>query len=97
MRQELKEISEQIILAGEKLAPLNEKGIIIQSFRVDGDFVYVALLSGIEKIANIYGIKSIFIEDGIVRAEDDGICFYQYALEKDRRKVMEGLLLEREV
>ena len=96
MRKDLKELADQVILAGQGLAPLVEQGVVIQSFRVEDNIVYVALVRGIEKVANIYGLKSIFIEDGIVRAEDDGICFYQYVLKKDRKRIFEELTLKGE-
>ncbi len=75
------------------LESLVAEGVVIQHFRVEDGTVYVALVRGIEKVANMYGIKSVNIEDGIVRAEEDGICFYQYVMERDREKVFGELLL----
>ncbi len=93
MREGLKELADQIILAGRGIAPLIEKGVAIQHFRVENDVVYVALVRGIETVANTYGFKSVNIEDGVVRIEEDGVCFYQYVLERDREKVFGELLL----
>lgn len=93
MRKELKELCGQVMLAGRGLVPLMEKGVAIQSFRVEDDTVYVALVRGIEAVANMYGFKSVNIKDGIVRIEEDGICFYQYVLERNREAVLDKLLL----
>ncbi len=93
MRADLRELADQIILAGRGIAPLIEKGVAIQHFRVEGDVVYVALVRGIEVVANTYGFKSVNIEDGVVRIEEEGICFYQYVLERDRERVFSELIL----
>ena len=93
MREELRELADQIILAGRGIAPLIEEGVAIQHFRVEGDVVYVALVRGIEVVANTYGFKSVNIEDGVVRIEEDEICFYQYVLEREREKIFNELIL----
>ena len=93
MRKDLKELADQIILAGKGIEPLVEKGVVVQNFRVESDTVYIALVVGIETVANTYGIKSVNIDDGVVRVEEDGICFYQYVLERDRERVFGELLL----
>lgn len=94
MREELRELADQILLAGEKAQKLErEEGVIVANFRSYDGKVYVNLLNGIEKVANLYALKSIFIEDGIVRAEDDGICFYQFVVPEDRKRVFEALKL----
>ena len=96
MREDLIELADQIILAGRGIAPLIEKGVAIQHFRVEGDMLYVALVRGIETVANTYGFKSVNIEDGVVRIEDEGICFYQYVLKKDRERIFNRLILKGE-
>lgn len=93
MRKELTDIAEQIIIAGEGLKKLEDEGVVIQHFRVEDGTLYVALIRGIEKVANMYGFKSVNIEDGIVRVAEDKICFYQYVLEHDRKKVFDELKL----
>ncbi len=96
MREDLKELADQIILAGRGIVPLIEKGVAIQHFRVEGDMLYVALVRGVETVANTYGFKSVNIEDGVVRIEDEGICFYQYVLERDRERIFNRLILKGE-
>ena len=93
MREDLRELADQIIFAGRGIVPLIEKGVAIQHFRVEGDMLYVALIRGIEVVANTYGFKSVNIEDGVVRIEDEGICFYQYVLERDRERLFSVLML----
>ena len=94
MRKELKELTDQIVIAGLGMIPLLEMGVVIQHFRVEDNEVCVALVSGIEKVANAYGFKNVNIEDGIVKIDEDGLCFYQYVLEKDREKVYDELILK---
>lgn len=94
MREELRELADTIILAGEKAKRLEkEEGVIVANFRSFNERVYVNLLNGIERVANLYALRSIFIEDGIVRAEDEGICFYQFVAPEDRKRVFEALNL----
>ena len=93
MREDLKRLAEDIILVSEKLKPLEDEGVVIQHFRVEDGVLYVALIRGIEKVANMYGFKNVNIEDGIVRITEDKICFYQYVLERDRKQVFNELKL----
>lgn len=94
MREELRELADTIILAGEKARELEkEAGVIVAGFRGFDEYVCINLLKGIEQIANLYALRNIFIEYGIVRAADDGICFSQFVMPEDRKRVFETLKL----
>ena len=94
MKEDLKILSERIVLAGEVTDRLErEYDVRVQSFRCADGCVYINLISGIEKLANLYGIKSIMIEDGIVRAETEDVSFYQYVMPDKRNEVFKALQL----
>lgn len=94
MNKDLTILAERIILAAEPVKKLEkEYGVRVQSFNCVGSSVYVNLISGIEVVANLYGIKSICIEDGIVKAEAEEVSFYQYVMPQDRNEVFKALQL----